>query len=180
MSRPTHPEARGRALTPKSDGNPEGKGLSRVQSDWYASEPRGVVAKPQRQVLAEFFTSMLVLSANFRYQPVAGDPNYLYWIDGQWILSLVSPAEWASDRYSAFAGTCVLQLDRTWTITPSDILAEDNAVSRAVAGFYDAFAEMMDTDLTLEEILSNCSPVSRKSYCAMSQTVLPFSSTIVR
>jgi hypothetical protein len=36
---------------------------------------------------------------------------------------------------------------------PSDLLAEDNPVSEAIARFYDAFAEILDTDLTLEEIL---------------------------
>jgi hypothetical protein len=41
----------------------------------------------------------------------------------------------------------------TWTITPSDLLADRNAVSDAIGRFYDAFAEMLNTDLTLEEIL---------------------------
>ena len=41
----------------------------------------------------------------------------------------------------------------TWTITPSDLLGENNPVSDAVGRFYDAFAETLDTDLTLEEIL---------------------------
>ena len=36
---------------------------------------------------------------------------------------------------------------------PSDLLAEDNDVSDAIARFYDGFAHMLDTDLTLEEIL---------------------------
>ena len=33
----------------------------------------------------------------------------------------------------------------TWTIEPSALLGEDNAVSGAVARFYDAFAHMLDT-----------------------------------
>ena len=41
----------------------------------------------------------------------------------------------------------------TWTITPSELLAEENAVSEATGRFYDAFAESLDTDLTLQEIL---------------------------
>jgi hypothetical protein len=41
----------------------------------------------------------------------------------------------------------------TWTITPSAVLADNSAVSEAIGRFYDAFAEMLDTDLTLEEIL---------------------------
>ncbi len=61
---------------PKTAGNPEGKGVQGFLDDWRATEPRGVVAKPQRQVLAELFTSLLVLSASFKYRPVPGNPNY--------------------------------------------------------------------------------------------------------
>jgi hypothetical protein len=126
----------GSAIARKADGNPEGKGLNGFLLDWYQSEPTGVIAKPRRQLLAEFFTSMLVLSAAFKYRPAVGTVNYLYWINNEWSLSLIAPAEWSTERQAAFAGTCVLQRDMTWTITPSD-----------------AFAEMLNTDLTLEEIL---------------------------
>lgn len=141
------------AVTRKADGNPEGKGLNNFLLDWYQSEPRSVVAKPQRQVLAEFFTSMLVLSAAFKYKPVVGVPNYLYWVHDEWSLSLIAPDEWSAERRAGFAGTCVLQRDMTWIITPSDLLAEDNPVSAAVGRFYEAFAQTLDTDLPLEEIL---------------------------
>lgn len=144
---------RGSSLAVKPPGNPDGKGLSGIMRDWYSTEPRGVVAKPQRQVLAELFTSMLVLSAVFRFRPVVGAENYLYWINGEWSLSLIAPDEWSNERRAGFAGTCVLQRDMTWTIAPSDLLAEDNPVSEALGRFYDAFAETLDTDLTLEEIL---------------------------
>ena len=76
------------AIARKADGNPEGKGANGFLLDWYQSEPRGVVAKPQRQLLAEFFTSMLVLSAIFKFRPVVGVSNYLYWINGEWSLLL--------------------------------------------------------------------------------------------
>ena len=144
---------RGSAVVRKMDGNPEGKGLNGFLLDWYRSEPRGVVAKPERQVLAEFFTSMLVLSASFKYKPVVGGENYLYWIDGEWSLSLISPEEWSEERRAGFVGTCMLQRDMTWTISPSDMLTSGSAVSDALGRFYDAFAENLDTDLTLEEIL---------------------------
>ena len=137
----------------KTEGNPEGKGLNGFMLDWYRSEPRGVVAKPQRQLLAEFFTSMLVLSAAFKYRPAVGTANYLYWLDGKWSLSLIAPDEWSEERRAGFAGSCVLQHDMTWTITPSERVAEDNPVSDAIGRFYDAFVEIFDTDLTLEEIL---------------------------
>jgi hypothetical protein len=141
------------AVARKADGNPEGKGLNGFLLDWYQTEPRGVVAKRRHQVLAEFFTSMLVLSAQFKYRPAVHVTNYLYWINGEWSLSLISPEEWSDERRAGFAGTCVLQPDMTWTIAPSEIVAEDNPVSDAIGRFYDAFAETFDTDLTLEEIL---------------------------
>jgi hypothetical protein len=141
------------AVARKTAANPEGKGLNGFLLDWYRSEPTGVIAKPQRQILSEFFTSMLVLSAAFKYRPAIGTQNYLYWIEDEWRLSLIAPAEWSDERRASFAGTCVLQHDMTWTITPSDLLVEDNSVTQAIGRFYDAFAEMLNTDLTLEEIL---------------------------
>jgi len=145
--------SRDHALARKTDGNPEGKGANGFMLDWYRTEPRGVVVKPQRQVLAEFFTSMLVLSAGFKYKPAIGVLNYLYWVNDEWSLSLIAPDEWSEERRAGFAGTCILQHDMTWTIMPSDLLAEDNPVSDAVGRFYDAFAETLNTELTLEEIL---------------------------
>jgi len=141
------------AIARKTGGNPEGKGLNGFLLDWYESKPTGVIAKPRRQLLAEFFTSMLVLSATFKYRPAIGTANYLYWMNNEWSLSLIAPDEWSAERRAGFAGTCMLQRDMTWTIVPSDRLVEDNPVSEAVARFYDAFAEILDTDLTLEEIL---------------------------
>lgn len=148
-----HFESGNLAIAGKTDGNPEGKGANGFLLDWNKSEPRGVVAKPRRQLLAEFFTSMLVLSATFKFRPVVGGANYLYWINGEWCLSLIAPYEWSQERRSGFAGTCVLQRDMTWTIAPSALLAGDNPVSDAIGRFYDAFAETLDTDLALEEIL---------------------------
>ena len=137
----------------KADGNPEGKGLSALLVDWQRSEPRAVAAKPRHQVLAELFTSMLVLSATFRFRPSVGTANYLYWKDGAWSLSLVSPDEWSAEKRGGFVGTCILQPDMTWTIAPSDRLADDTPVADAVGRFYDAFAGSLDTDLALDEIL---------------------------
>jgi hypothetical protein len=133
--------------------NPDGKSANGFLLDWYASAPRGVVAKPRNQVLAELFTSLLVLSAKFRYKPAVGVTNYLYLVEGEWVLSLIAPGEWSEDRAEAFAGTCVLQADRTWTIAPSEQLAGDTPVAQAVARFYEAFAAALDTDGVLEDVL---------------------------
>jgi len=137
----------------RPDGNPDGKGFNGFMLDWYRSEPRGLTAKPQRQVLAEFFTSMLVLSAKFKYKPAVGVQNFLYLVDDEWVLSLIAPEEWSEERQAGFVGKCILQRDMTWTIAPSDLLATDNPVSAAVGRFYDAFAETLDGDFTLEDIL---------------------------
>ena len=134
-------------------GNPDGKGLNGFLLDWYLSEPRGVVAKPHRQVLAEFFTSMLVLSARFKYKPSIGTENYLYLIDDDWELSLIAPHEWSTERQDGFVGTCILQRDMTWTIAPSAELRRNSRIADAMGRFYDAFAGTLDSDLTLEEIL---------------------------
>ena len=143
-----------RALTtPKTAGNPEGKGANGFLLDWYATAPRGVVAKPERQVLAELFTSMLVLSASFKYRPAPGCPNFLYWIDGEWSLSLIEPDAWSDARRAGFVGTCALQADMTWTITPSAQLADSAPLQEALRQFYRGFADMLNTDLSLEELL---------------------------
>ena len=137
----------------KTTGNPDGKGANGFMLDWYRSEPRGLLAKPRHQILAELFTSMLILNAQFKYKPSVGVVNYLYCIDREWSLSLIAPHEWSSERQAGFAGTCVLQRDMTWTITPSELVGGSNSITEAIAEFYEAFSDRLDTDLTLEEIL---------------------------
>ena len=144
---------RGTAVATQPPGNPDGKGANGFMLDWYRTEPRGLVAKPQRQVLAEFFTSMLILSASFKYKPAIGVSNYLYRVDDEWMLSLIAPEQWSEKHRQGFVGNCVLQADQTWTIEPSEQLLESGPLKEAVSRFFDAFAEKMDTDLTLEEIL---------------------------
>ena len=98
---------KGGGVATKAAGNPEGKGLNGFLLDWYRTEPRGVIVKPRRQVLAEFFTSMLILSANFKYKPAVDVTNYLYFVDGEWLLSLIAPnsTAMAMQHYPHMAGT---------------------------------------------------------------------------
>lgn len=147
------PDAGLPAIAVKTDGNPDGKGLSGILRDWRDSQPGTVVLKSRHQILAEFFTSMLVLSARIRFRPSVDSEYYLYWISNEWSLSLIAPGEWTDERRAGFAGTCVLQRDMTWTITPSELLAGENAVSEAVCNFYDAFGRELHPDRALEEIL---------------------------
>ncbi|MGI9221965.1 MAG: DUF2452 domain-containing protein [Woeseiaceae bacterium] len=133
--------------------NPEGKGVNGLMADWRATEPRGVVAKPPHQVLGELFVSMLVLSASFKYRPVPGNLNYLYWIDDKWSLSLIAPQEWSQHRRDNFVGACVLNSDMTWSVTPSEELTANSPMAEAIRRYLAAFSEMLNTKLTLEEIL---------------------------
>ena len=61
-----HVEFSNFAIPRTTDGNPECKGLSGFLLDWYKSEARGLVAKPRRQLLAEFFTAKRFLPASIK------------------------------------------------------------------------------------------------------------------
>ena len=135
-----------RVLAPvqQGDGSPQGKGVSGLLSDWQTTLPLQVTAKPKRQILAELFTSMLVLSSSFRYRPAQGTDNYLYWINQQWSLSLIGPEEWSEQRRRAFVGTCTLQPDMTWTIAPAEALKDDDDALTEIRNLYAAFADSLD------------------------------------
>jgi hypothetical protein len=146
-------DSRLRQVASRPKGNPEGKGVNGFMLDWHRSAPRDVVAKPRQQVLAELFTSMLALSAAFKYRPAVGQRNYLYWINEHWSLSLIAPHEWSDERRAGYAGEVTLQRDMTWTIKPSEDLAEKELVAQALGQYHDAFIESLDNEHTLAEVL---------------------------
>lgn len=132
--------------------NPQGKGQIGFLLDWDYSTPRGVVAKPGGRVLADYFTSMLVLSAEFKFRPIFEREYFLYWSDSRWILSILSPDDWNNDeKREAYAGLCVLHNDSTWSIVPSANLESRGPVASAVASFYSNFMEKLDADGPLEQ-----------------------------
>lgn len=131
--------------------NPQGKGQVGFLLDWHYSAPKTVAAKPAAQVLADYFTSLLVLSAEFKFKPVFGTDYYLYYANSSWSLSLLSPDNWGKDdKRRAFVGTCVLHDDATWTIEPSENLSMPGEMADAIAEFYSAFVDKLDTPHTLE------------------------------
>ena len=88
--------------------NPQGKGLVGFLLDWDYSSPQAVVAKRPARLLADYFTSLLVLTSSFKFKPVFNKDYYLYREDDDWRLSLISPDEWDSDeKRRSFVGTCV-------------------------------------------------------------------------
>mgnify|MGYP000698785646 CR=1 FL=1 len=134
--------------------NPQGKGQIGFLRDWDYSCPHNVVTKPAPQLLADYFTSLLVLSASFRFKPAFETDYYLYLEDEAWTLSLISPTEWKTEeKNSAFVGRCVLHQDATWSITPSDNVQHRGPVSTALAGFYARFVEKLSTANPLEDEL---------------------------
>ena len=140
------------AVAAVTERNPDGKGVTQFLRDWDYSEPRGVVAKPDGRILADYFTSLLVLAARFTFKPVFGKDYYLYYENNRWTLSLISPSEWHdAAKLRCFAGTCRLHDDSTWSIEPSENLAGGGAVAEAVAHFFDEFAERMRTRDPLED-----------------------------
>jgi len=154
---------RGKSITRKSQStlaeaganpNPQGKGQTGFLLDWAYSSPRAVVAKRAPQLLADYFTSLLVLSAAFKFKPVFGKDYYLY-VDGDgWSLSLVSPDEWNDDaRRCAFVGKCVLHADSTWSITPSGNIGKQGAIDAALAEFYAGFLDKLRSQRALEDDL---------------------------
>ena len=134
--------------------NPQGKGQVGFLQDWHYSSPRAVVAKPSGQLLADYFTSLLVLSADFKFKPAFGTDYFLYRDEPRWTLSLVSPEEWNTpDKKAGFVGTCQLHEDSTWSIEPGDNLARKGPVADAVGEFYEGFIEKLQTRAPLEDEL---------------------------
>ena len=142
------------AAVPVGTPNPQGKGQVGFLLDWDYSAPRGVTAKPSGRILADYFTSILVLSADFKFKPVFEKNYYLYRHEPRWILSMISPDEWDSaEKRRAFVGTCVLHADSTWSIAPSTNLSKTGHVAEAVADVYDSFVEKLDSETVLEQDL---------------------------
>jgi hypothetical protein len=131
--------------------NPQGKGLVGFLLDWDYSSPQAVVTKRPARLLADYFTSLLVLSAAFKFKPVFNKDYFLYREDSDWRLSLVSPDEWGSEKKrQAFVGTCVLHDDSTWSIRPSENLGVPGPVTEALAAFYEGFLQKLNSTQPLE------------------------------
>ena len=146
------PKVRSTGQVIQRNPNPQGKGVVGFLRDWDYSAPRGVIAKPSPQVLADYFTSLLVLSAAFKFEPAFGKDYYLYWDEVElWTLSLISPEEWnKASKFAGFVGTCTLHEDSTWSISPSENLTAGGPVAEAVSQFFDSFIERLDSDDPLE------------------------------
>lgn len=121
--------------------NPQGKGLTPVLSDWQQFSPRDICTKSPQQLLADYFASMLVLSAEFHFKPVVGQSYYLYCREGHWQLSLIEPERWTTRNPGDCLGMCVLESDMTWSIERQPGAAIPPALKVALQHFADQLSD---------------------------------------
>lgn len=131
--------------------NPQGKGVVPVLRDWSSAQPATVQPKSAAHVLSDYFTSLLVLSAEFAFQPRQGVIYYLYRSSGNWRLSLISPTEWHADRPEVFVGKCQLTPDMTWQLEPREDLKSERDLVDALVDFHEDFREHLSTADSFEE-----------------------------
>lgn len=137
--------------------NPQGKGLVPILDAWQSTQPQRVEAKSARRILGDYFTSLLVLSAEFSFKPCLGVTYYLYWCGAQpangsgWKLSLIAPQEWGEHSPGVCLGQCELRTDMTWELTLIATLKDEPELQQALQQFHEGFSDMLDNDKPIEE-----------------------------
>ncbi len=142
-----------RRLSMSKNPNPQGKGLTPVLDAWRGMQPARVRAKTPQQVLTDYFTTLLVLSAEFNFKPAPGISYFLYLRGERWILSLISPREWAGRLPGPCLGRCELQTDMTWSLTPESGIGDNAELRAALGAFQSGFIDLLDSESTLEATL---------------------------
>lgn len=137
--------------------NPDGKGGSLVLAT--LNEARGgqadARAKHIEQVATELFTSMFVLEAEFRFQPVPGKRYHLYRQPERFWLGIAPPEMLGEAVAGRFIGICVLQNDLTWTLELADEVAADEDFMAWLAARRAAFDQHLDEAETVDDLLPN-------------------------
>ncbi len=106
--------------------NPQGKGLSPIL-DSLSEYKRLSAAAPKHitQVSTELFTSLFILESQIRFKPVVERSYWLYYKNGSWQLSMISPEQWHSAQSGEYFGECRLLRDLTWSLALSDNAAQN-------------------------------------------------------
>ncbi len=137
----------------KTGANPQGKGLTPVLDAWRAAQPAAVSAKSPRRILADYFTTMLILSADFAFKPRPGVDYFLYLKGEGWKLSLVSPDEWGDRAPGPCLGRCVLKRDMTWELQLRTDLDSEPGLIEALESFHEGFLHLLEQNAPLEDKL---------------------------
>ena len=117
---------------------------------WQSARAKAPQAKDPGTLLADYMVSLLVLSAHFKFKPVAGNTYHLYWAKGVWRLSLIAPQEWTDTTPGHFVGSCCLRSDMTWALDPAADLSDHPDLVQALDGFIHDFLETLEGHETLE------------------------------
>ncbi len=141
----------------KPQANPQGKGVVPLLAAWDNLSPSKVEVKSADQILSQYFTSLLVLSAEFHFKPVPQQDYYLYWhhnaSGSPWRLSLIEPEKLGTLSFGQFVGCCHLQVDMTWSISPDPQLTEQTSVLNALQEFAEQFQSANQNSKSLEQQL---------------------------
>jgi hypothetical protein len=130
--------------------NPQGKGQLPLLQLWESNRPQRLAVKKAHTLLGDYLASLLVLSAEFRFKPVAGTPYHLYRRHGRWRLSLVAPSEWTTTDPGVYVGSCSLRPDMTWTLTPSADIHHHPDLVADLTAFVRQFVDTLASRDTLE------------------------------
>jgi hypothetical protein len=133
--------------------NPQGKGIVGVVDDLRAVTPVNVQSKNSHQWLADYFTSTLVLGAQYGFKPVIGKSYYLYLKDREWRLSLIEPQAWQSQESGLFFSECVLNKDMSWGLVLSTDWQKHESLVSTVKKLEHEFMQCMNDDNPIVEKL---------------------------
>ena len=126
--------------------NPQGKGLIPVLDDLRSVTPVLAQGKSAHQLLADFFTSTLVLGAKFNFKPSLGVNYYLYLDNQQWKLSLVEPQAWRDRLPGIYFGECMLNTDQTWSVKPCESWQQNPNLCNELEKLQSAFIASLNND----------------------------------
>ncbi len=133
--------------------NPQGKGVVGIIDDLRAVTPINVQAKNSHQWLADYFTSTLVLGAQYGFKPVIGKAYYLYLKNKEWRLSLVEPQAWKTQDPGLFFSECILNRDMSWSLMLATNWQKHKSLLNAVKKLEQEFFQCINDELPIVEKL---------------------------
>lgn len=135
--------------TTRTKPNPQGKGKIGIVDDLRSYNPVYVKAKDNTQWLADYFTSMMVLSAKFGIKPVIGKNYYLYLKDHEWRLSLIEPEAWSSQCSGVYFAKCMLHKDMSWSLAPKADWCDDVLLVTTIKQIQEEFLRSINNEKLL-------------------------------
>ncbi|MFT5482147.1 MAG: hypothetical protein ACI9GW_000795 [Halieaceae bacterium] len=137
-------------------GNPQGKGLIPVLESLEALRQLPARDRSSQEWLLDYLAGALVVSAKFSFRPLPNRAYYLYWCEGEWSLSIISPAEWGDRLHTSPVAQCTLRDDYSWKLSPHEAVAHNPDLLTALATFQAGFMTFIDTPIPLVDNLPFC------------------------